>query len=471
MSAFHHRGRFGKKKSLWTAAALVCFHIAAGGGKAASVADLADAIAQAEAAVGCLDFRYLEYHGRATLPDGESREAYCDRYLRGEGLPTLKQTSRCRSFVDFRNGFHLYSFTLPAGRSIVKIVLRDGRYTELHVPPNGDGRATEGFIASAPPPSYRNVATEILQPHQAMYWIGTDNRPLGALLRTSVRATVEPRRVAEWDCLRLSFAAEDTLWEENGRPATSVRRYDICAATQLGLLPVRRDRYLTVLPAEFSGPGPFPVIAGDKGLSEQEARKDVLRRMKEANVRPEHYEFRGHDAFLRPECHPDRHKRSVLSSSVLCRDFRKLPSGAYAPFVIGSLGFSGEGVTITELRLESCAVNEDPDRLHETWSAPVGATIDDRRTGIVYREGLSPESYPEEARKHVEKVRGYQRGEVELPSLRDGPAPISSAGDTGAGTDRAACRSTAVRRHALVASAILALAGIAVFLRRRRLRK
>lgn len=56
------------------------------------------------------------------------------------------------------------------------------------------------------------------------------------------------------------------------------------------------------------------------------------------------------------------------------------------------------------------------------WEIPAGTLVRNAITDTLYKQGISPDRYMDEAAKQVEQIRAFQRGEVELPELLEGDA-------------------------------------------------
>jgi hypothetical protein len=451
-------------------ALLSCFRPSRGA-QEVTAGEVADSLRQAEGRIGCMEVRYSEFAGRAQRGEGQSRETFVEKYLRGECALQLKEGPRRkqRSFVDFRSGSSIHEYVVH-GQPTVVLINEEGVCTRYY-PPFPLKEDPSAIIEPQVPHFLRAHAPPVRLPCQGMYWRGTDRRPLSDLLAAAETASIATVALDDRTLTKAVFAVDNDVLGLDGKAQKQRNTYDIYFDARYSWLPIRTDMYGSFLPKEWLGRGWSPGLEGNRALSVEDAQRDLRARLEKHGMAPDHYTYDGYIATRKPEYDPRFLMKTLLLTSVLCRDLREVSPGVNVPFIMSTLHFDAEGadVDIAEIRVEAFLLNEQVDPARRKIVFPVGTTVLNQITGVRYRVGISPESYPEEASRQIADIRSYQRGESELPRMKDSKAvqqrdAAMPAPEGGRGKQDG----TTAKWWWMIAGSGMALAcGVAVALRRR----
>jgi hypothetical protein len=289
-----------------------------------------------------------------------------------------------------------------------------------------------GKVDSAPPAEWCGAGAPFLTPLAFSHWPFARLTGAGAMMKATALLTVSPDTLSGRRTQRVEMLSREMPATNGGAEARIA--YRLWLAPDEELLPVRRDvlsldrRQVQGMPTFGARPGmtleefwrtaPADALAMAKGRTADYAMDTDYTIVPKVEV-----QFRGaHIAVSFWILSTGR----TATGAAYPADMVRISRGGYDP---SARAFLAERITV-----KSCA-DLDENALTD-WDFPVGVFVRDDISDARYKMGISPASYMKEAKVHVEEVKRYQRGEVELPRLKAPPPEPAVQDQTRAAPDR-----------------------------------
>lgn len=292
-----------------------------------------------------------------------------------------------------------------------------------------------GTIASGWPDAYLGFNPVSITPLAFMYWpfTGMDNLSTKLRAAKAVRiASSEPEQLRIEPCapadgrgrVRLLLRSNEKNYKGptgqlSDQPSHRLQRIWLCPS--LGFLPMQRE----VLHVDSALLPPVCAVEVPPGSFSSGRARNMEEFLRLQNLDPKDYWIEGNVATQRLDA-VVRASRVVASLWVLSWDTSA--QGAIYPTEMVRIARATEGAGHAVItRLKVLKYEDLPDDALVEWDFPVGTVVTDERTDVRYKAGISPEMYVPEARKQVDQIRGYQRGDLALPKLSAPPVTAPSA--------------------------------------------